>query len=514
VNFPSVSLLLVLGLLSVGKEAAGAAAVGATAAGAANPLSPTVGAKPAVPSLTLTSCQLEDPSKVSVVLAECGDLSVPENPGDPNGRHIKLRVARVPAINRHKQPDPLFVLAGGPGMAATTFYASAAFSFERIHRDRDIVLVDQRGTGQSNPLNCAIDDDDLYRASDTEVADDARRCLTTLQKTAHVEFYTTSIAVQDLDRVRAALGYARINLYGASYGTRVAQHYVRRFPSQTRSVILDGVVPTQLALGPATALNAEQALSHILARCAHDAECSKHFGDPSVAYRSLRNSLQAHAVPVNLADPTSGESSKIEFTSYHLATVLRLASYTAEQAALLPLMLQSATASANFTPLASQFLMVNRSYGDALAYGMHNSVVCTEDVPFWDLSMVNRAELEKTYLGTAQLDGLKSMCSVWPRGPIDSDFHLELHSDVPALLLSGGDDPVTPPADAEQARRGFSHSLHIVMKGFGHGQLTAPCVDRVMAKFVGLGGIEGLDVSCVQNDTPMPFFLTVGGPSP
>src|SRR5882757_8852708 len=463
--------------------------------------------------LALTACKLEDPSKVAIVLAECGDLSVPENPAEPGGRSILVRVARVPAINRHKQPDPLFVLAGGPGMAATTFYASAAFSFERIHRDRDIVLVDQRGTGKSNPLNCALDDDDLYRASDAEVAANAHRCLATLEKTANVAFYTTSIAVQDLDSVRAALGYQRINLYGVSYGTRVAQHYVRRFPDRTRAVILDGVVPPQLALGPATALNAEQALMRILARCANDSECKKRFGDPAASYHSLRSSLQAHPVPVSLADPTSGKPSKLDFTEYHLATVLRLGSYTAEQAALLPLMLHSATASVNFTPLASQFLLVNRSYGDALAYGMHNSVVCSEDVPYWDLQKVNRAELEKTYLGTAQLDGLKSMCSVWPRGPIDADFHAQLHSEVPALLLSGGDDPVTPPADAEQARRGFAHGIHIVMKGFGHGQLTAPCVDRVMAKFIALGGIEGLDVSCTRNDTPMPFFITVGGAS-
>jgi pimeloyl-ACP methyl ester carboxylesterase len=527
-------MLLVMGLLSGGRGALcatdtrNADAVVATSRGTAasttiagTPDSRVVAAAPQAttgsvppPVLTLTSCQLEDPAKVSVVLAECGDLSVPENPADPGGRHINLRVARVPAINRHKQPDPLFVLAGGPGMAATTFYASSAFSFERIHRDRDIVLVDQRGTGHSNPLNCALDDDALYRASDAEVAADARRCLTTLEKTAHVELYTTSVAVRDLDRVRTSLGYARINLYGVSYGTRVAQHYVRRYPSQTRTVILDGVVPPTLALGPETALNAEHALTQIFARCASDAECSKQFGDPSASYNSLRASLQTHTVPLTLADPTSGESSKLEFTSYHLATVLRLASYTAEQAALLPLMLHSATVSANFTPLASQFLLVNRSYGDALAYGMHNSVVCSEDVPFWDLSKVSRAELEKTYLGTAQLDGLKSICSVWPRGPIDPDFHAQLHSDVPALLLSGGDDPVTPPADAQQARHGFIHSIHIVLKGFGHGQLTAPCVDHVMAKFIALGKIEGLDVSCVQNDRPMPFFLTVGGPSP
>jgi pimeloyl-ACP methyl ester carboxylesterase len=496
VNYPTVLLLLALGFFSAAGTAQGA----------------STGVTPA--PLALTSCQIEDPARVSVVPAECGDLSVPENPADPNGRRISLRVSRVPAINRRKQPDPLFVLAGGPGMAATTFYASAPFSFERIHRDRDIVLVDQRGTGRSNPLNCALDDEDLYRATDTEIAADARRCLTTLEKTARVEFYTTSVAVQDLDTVRAALGYQRIDLYGVSYGTRVAQHYLRRFPNRTRSVILDGVVPPQLALGPATALNAEQALMRILSRCANDVECSKHFGDPSAAYRTLRSSLQAHPVPVSLDDPTSGEASKFDFTGYHLASVLRLASYTAEQAALLPLMLHGATESANFRPLAAQFLLVNRSYGDVVAYGMHNSVVCSEDVPFWDLTKINRAELQKTYLGTAQLDGLRSICSVWPRGPIDPDFHSQLRTDVPVLLLSGSDDPVTPPADADQARRGFSHSVHIVMKGFGHGQLTAPCVDRVMANFVGRGGVEGLDVSCVQNDRPLPFFVAVGGPSP
>jgi pimeloyl-ACP methyl ester carboxylesterase len=464
--------------------------------------------------LALSACQLEDETKVSVVSADCGELSVPENSSDPNGRHIRLHFARVPAINRRKQPDPLFVLAGGPGMAATTFYATASLSFARIHRDRDILLVDQRGTGRSNPLNCAQDDKDLYRASDAEVTADARRCLATLEKTANVAFYTTSVAVQDLDSVRAALGYQRINLYGVSYGTRVAQHYVRRFPDRTRSVILDGVVPPQLALGTATALNAERALTRILERCANDSECKKHFGDPFVSYHTLRNSLQVHPVSVSLADPTSGESSRLDFTGYHLATVLRLGSYTAEQAALLPLVLHSASESANFTPLASQFLLVNRSYGDVVAYGMHNSVVCSEDVPYWDLAKVDRAELEKTYLGTAQLDGLRSICSVWPRGPIDSDFHTPLHTDVPVLLLSGSDDPVTPPDDAEEARRSFTHSVHLILKGFGHGQLSAPCVDRVMANFMSRGAVEGLDVSCVQNDRPLPFFVTVGGPSP
>jgi pimeloyl-ACP methyl ester carboxylesterase len=524
VNHPGTSFLLAIGLAAAinahglrptfQRVEATRYMQPALRAGKSSPPSPADGPAVAAGGLELTSCQLEDPVRVSVVGAECGDLSVLENPAEPTGRRIKLRVARVAAISRRKQPDPLFVLAGGPGMAATTFYASAAFAFERIHRDRDIVLVDQRGTGQSNSLNCKLDDDELYHAGSSEVVAETRHCLTSLEKTADVRFYTTSIAVKDLDQVREALGYERINLYGVSYGTRVAQHYLRRYPSRTRALILDGVVAPQTVLGPETSLDAEQALTHILGRCIADRECHEHFGDPSLAYHKLRDTLQAHAASVSLPDPTSGAALKFDFTGYHLANVLRLASYTAEQAALLPLMLHSATDSNDFVPLASQFLLVSRSYGDVLSYGMHNSVVCSEDVPFYDLAKINRAELEKTYLGTAQLDGLRDICSAWPQGPVDADFHAPLRTAVPVLLLSGSDDPITPPADAELARHELTHSVHVILQGFGHGQITAPCIDRVMANFMARGAVEGLDVSCARNDKPLPFFISTGGPAP
>jgi pimeloyl-ACP methyl ester carboxylesterase len=471
-------------------------------------------ADPATASPSLSPCQLEHPMRLSVVPAECGELSVAENPANPDGRHIALHIARVPAISRRKQSDPLFVLAGGPGMAATAFYASAAPAFERIHRDRDIVLVDQRGTGRSNALSCELNEDVLYQASDTEIVTEAKRCLAGLATHADVALYTTSVAVQDLDRVRAAFGYERINLYGVSYGTRIAQHYVRRFPQRTRSVVLDGVVPAQLALGPGIALDAESALISILSRCTREPDCRNRFGDPTAAYHTLRASLRAHPVPVSLPDPTTGEPSRFEFTSYHLATVLRLASYTPEHAALLPLILHGASESGDFSPLAAQFLLVNRSYGEVLAYGMHNTVVCTEDVPFYDGTHIDRGRLEQTYLGTTQLDGLRNICQIWPRGPIDADFHDPLHTDVPVLLLSGSDDPVTPPAYAELAKRGLTHSLHVVLQGFGHGQLAAPCVDRVMARFVDRASVSGLDVSCTHDAKPLPFFTSLNGPPP
>ncbi len=465
------------------------------------------------PALSLEPCEIEDASHFNVLAAECGTLEVPENPAAPQGRTIQLFIARAPAISRRKSPDPLFVLAGGPGMGATTMYAGTSPAFARIRRDRDIVLVDQRGTGKSNVLNCAFDDDALLRSTPSEVQAETRRCLEQLRQHADVAFYTTSIAVRDLDRVRAALGYEQINLYGGSYGTRVAEHYLRRFPEHTRTLILDGVVAPELALGPAIALDAEAALDNVFARCVKDAACKQHFGDPQQTYQQLRTSLQSRAVPVSFADPTTGEPAHLDFGPLHFATVLRLSTYNSEQAAVLPLMLQLAQNSGNYAPLAGQFMVMLRSYGDVLAYGMHNSVVCTEDVPFYKPELIDRAQLARTFLGTTQVDALLSLCSGWPRGPIDADLHAPLKSDTPVLLLSGGNDPVTPAASAEQTMKGLTHSLHIKLDGLGHGQLGAPCMDRVMAQFIQSASVE-LDVSCTRAARPMPFFLSPAGPAP
>jgi pimeloyl-ACP methyl ester carboxylesterase len=483
-------------------------------AAAASPAPPPAAPPPASAALVLTPCEIEHPLRLAVLPAECGVLNVAENPQDPRGRQIGLYVARVPAVSRRKLPDPLFVLAGGPGAAASDFYAGVAAVFARVQRDRDIVLVDQRGTGRSNRLDCPGDEDLTYRASDAEIKVHARQCLAILATRASVAYYTTSLAVQDLEQVRAALGYARINLYGASYGTRVAQHYLRRFPQRVRSVILDGVVPVELAIGPDTALDAEVALHDILGRCAHEPACKARFGDPMDDYQAVRAALKVSTVPVSVHDPATGEDTPFEFGRDHLASVLRLLSYTSEYAALLPLMLHAAVEREDYGPLAGQFLLAERSYGGAIAVGMHNSVVCSEDVPFFDPARVDRKRLAATYLGTAQLDGLATVCSLWPRGPVDADLHAPLVSAVPALLLSGSDDPVTPPAYAAQAARAFPHSVSLVMQGFGHGQLTVPCMDRVMAQFVAQGAVLGLDTGCTRAARPMPFFTSVNGPPP
>ena len=310
------------------------------------------------------------------------------------------------------------------------------------------------------------------------------------------------------------MGYQQINLYGVSYGTRVAQQYLRRYPQHTRSLVLDGVVPPEVSLGADMALDAERSLKQILARCAREAECAARFGNPEQAYHSLWQTLLGHPVPVAVTTPVKGERTHFDFTTMHFATVLRLSIYSSEPTTLLPLLLHEAEESKDFSHLAAQFLLLTRSYTDIVAAGMNNTVACTEDIPFYDPKKVDLTTLGNTFLGTRQIDGLLAVCKVWPRGPMDPDFHAPLHSAVPTLLLSGTDDPVTPPEYAQTASRGLPNSLHIVLQDFGHGQLAAPCVDRVMAQFVNRGSVAGLDVSCTRQAKPMPFFISLNGPPP
>lgn len=476
-------------------------------------------AAPSAPTLAFTPCMLEHPSGLSGVKAECATLEVPENLSGV-GRRITLSIARHPAISERKAADPLFVLAGGPGMGAQEMYTGAAGAFARINRDRDIILVDQRGTGRSTPLQCAADPTLLGLEGPTPppavrdaLLDTAtRQCLDTLQAKHEVAQYTTSAAVRDLEAVRVALGAAQINLYGVSYGSRVAQHYLRRYPDRVRSLILDGVLPAGLAVGPAIALDAEAALGMILRRCAAQPACRKAFGDPADIYRTLRARLTAAPREVRLPDPRSGALRTVVFGPAHLATVLRLSSYSTPTAALLPLAMHEAVTKDNYLPLASALLMQLDTVPQSIALGMHHSVVCAEDLPF--IGEVDRARLATTYMGTDLIDPLRRICALWPRGPVDDDFRQPLTSSVPTLLLSGSADPVTPPAYAEAVLRGLSDARHVVLQDEGHGQLGATCMDRVLRDFIAAPAPAKLDLQCLEKRRASPFFTSLAGPTP
>ncbi len=464
--------------------------------------------------LQLESCRLEHPRGLSSVDARCGTLVVPENPAEPSGRHIRLAVAVIPAISREPRPDPVFLLAGGPGQGAREAFVPLMGALAGIRRDRDLVLLDQRGTGLSNPMNCDIpeeawNDEDVSAESFRSMAED---CLNALP--GDPRFYTTSVAVRDLDAVRDALGYERINLYGGSYGTRVAQHYVRRFPDRARSVVLDSVVHPTLALGPSLALDAETALRGSFARCAASPACAARYPQLGEQFDTLRDRLHISPVDVDLADPVKATPSAMRFTAGHFALAVRMLSYSDRTASLLPLLVDEAEGRGNFAPLAAQAEMVRGELEQSLAYGMHNSVVCTEDLPFLDADSVDRDALRASYLGETMLDGLEAMCSVWPRGVMDPDLKQPLDSPVPALLLSGSLDPVTPPAYAVAAAAGFRDSLHVVFEGKGHVQLGLACAERLVRRFLAAGTAQGLDAACADEVEPAPFFLSFNGGAP
>ncbi|MGH8222423.1 MAG: alpha/beta hydrolase, partial [Woeseiaceae bacterium] len=436
----------------------------------------------------------------------------PLDPTEPESPTLALKVAIVPALSLEPALDPFVPIAGGPGQSAVAFYAAYADAFEAVRKRRNILLLDQRGTGESASLDCDIDDEVIDgRFSIEQTLEETVNCLGRLEHDPRL--FSTSVAVQDLEALRIVLGAPQLNLYGVSYGTRVAQHYLRRFPDTTRSVILDGVVPPQLPLGPDIALEAQRALESIFARCAESQPCRERFPSLANEFAALRERLSQTPVVLQLSHPLTAKTEELAFGAQELAGAIRLLSYHPSTVALIPLLIHEA-ARGNVGPLASQFLMLSERMADALSIGMHNTVVCAEDVPYIDPDRVDRGQLDATYIGSVQLDALEAICSVWPRGPVDDGFRAPVSSDRPVLLLSGEADPVTPPRYADLAAVRLRNARHLTGPRQGHGQAARGCMPEIIGRFVASASVDGLDADCYERVHAMPFFLDFSGPAP
>jgi pimeloyl-ACP methyl ester carboxylesterase len=458
----------------------------------------------------LSDCRLYASEGAYGIKARCGVFERLLDPTDPNSTVLQLNVAVVPALTLEPEPDPFMPIAGGPGGASTNFYAGWSHAFERVRRDRDILLMDQRGTGKSELMACDFGDEVIEgQLSTEETIAYTKQCLDQLPHDPR--FFTTSIAVQDMEALRVALGYPSLNLYGSSYGTRVAQHYARRYPESTRSVVIDGVAPPQIALGPDIAIEAQKALESIFARCSEEIACNEAFPDIVQRFDNLRADLARTPASVELAHPVSGKITTVTFSHLELAGALRMMSYRPNTVALIPLLINEA-ADANFIPLASTFLAVTESMGDQLAIGMHNSVICTEDTPFVD--DVDYSSLESTYMGPLMMEALVTICSVWPAGVIDDDLRLPLTTSSPVLLLSGSADPVTPPYFADLAAVDMENARHLTGINQGHGLATQGCMPRILGQFVKTASVDDLDTDCLERLFAMPFFTSFSGPAP
>lgn len=456
-------------------------------------------------ALEFEPCTLAPEFAITSVEAQCTTLSVPENREAPDGRHIDLAIAWVPTEGE-SSTDPVFMLAGGPGQGARESYPNAAPAFRDILRDRDVILVDQRGTGDSNRLSCrnAAGENAFTAQDDTSLEGAvrfARDCAAQLGERADLRFYTTTDAVADLDAVRQALGVASINLVGISYGTRVAQQYARLHPDTTRSVILDGVVPNTIALGNDHAKNLDAALALHYAHCKETEACTKAFGDPETNFRRLAAELKATPRTVGFRDAVNGEWRESTLTYDYLAGLMRMSSYAPTVAAILPLTLHEA-ANGRYDTLMAQSEMLMRQVGDQIQHGMQLSVLCAEDVPGLT---VDPADAD-TVLGTQFVDFLLAQCGVWPHGKAPDGFNDPVTANVPVLLLSGELDPVTPPRYGDMVAEHWPNARHLVLRGQGHNAILVGCMPKLAARFIDTLDAAGLDATCLDSLTYTPPF--------
>ena len=452
------------------------------------------------PGIALTDCALKSPGIENQVDAKCGSLPVPEDPADPQSRQIHLSIAVVEAIRRSPEHDPLFVLVGGPGQSAIETYPAISPTLFRVHEKRDIVLVDQRGTGKSNPLRCLDPESEILE--DEEVLALLKECPEKLE--ADLRFYTTDIAMQDLDRVRSALGYESINLYGVSYGTRAALVYLKMHPARVRSVVLDAVVDPAFVLYQDVAQDGQQSLELFFARCEADTACSSTYPSLRSEFDAVLGELEEGPVDTTIPHPVTGKPLELTITQSSFANIIFNTLYASDLVAMLPFAIHQAYAEDNYAPLITQAYLLDAGIYD----GMFYAVACTEDAP-----LVTRSGESGSIFGSSVEDFVE-VCEAWPRGEPPNVVHERVVSDVPVLMLSGEADPITPPWHAEQLTGSLSNSLHLIFGGMGHGNSASDCTSRIVDSFIETASISGLDTTCVESVQPPPFFVDFSGPEP
>lgn len=457
----------------------------------------------------LEGCRLEGLGRPAL----CGTLEVPEDRDEPAGRRIGLHVVVVPARASRAAPDPIFLLAGGPGQAITRVGGGIVGLLDELRRDRDFVLVDQRGTGDSHALRCEGEERlDAAAALRPELVmeEEVEACLGALE--ADPREYVTEAFVTDLDEVRNALGYETINLWGGSYGTRAALAYMRRHSDRVRSAVLDGVAPPTMAIPLFAARDAERALDRVFESCAGEAKCAEAYPELEAELRGLLVSLDERPAEARVSHPRTGEILELTITRDLFASGVRGLLYSPDVSSLLPLLVRRAR-EADYSTFVTAVLAFAESAEEAITPGLMLSVLCAEDLPRVG---PERAETEHadTFLGDAMLRPFREACALWPHGAPAPDAAEPVSSDVPTLLLSGELDPITPPAWGEEAAAHLARSRHVVVTGAGHGVTAVSCVPDLIADFVKSGDATSLDTTCLEGWERPPFFLDYAGPAP
>jgi len=438
----------------------------------------------------------------------CGTFSVYEDRSAKAGRKVGLNIVVIPATRATPAAEPVFWLEGGPGGAATQSAGPVSQNYLRVLRnDHDLVFVDERGTGKSNPLKC----DDI---GENPANPDAyfgklfpspmvRACREKLEKTADLKLYTTAIAMDDLDDVRDALGYKRINLAGASYGTLAAQVYMRKYPERIRSAFLVGIVTPGFKLPLPFARAAQNALELLFQDCAADRECHGNFSNLKREFYDVLSRFDHGSLKVTLISPATKREQFVTLERESYVEHLRALLYSTAGARFVPYVVHQAFLN-NFIPFGTVAVRFNLG-GPATSRGLYFSVTCAEAIPFITEQEIV-AETRGTFLGDRRVRAHIAACAEWSRGDIPKNFTDPVKSEIPVVMFSGEADGSTPPWIAEAAVKFWPNGRQIIAPHTGH-QIDGPCTWDLMQAFFKTASVSQLDSSCVEN-AKRPRFAT------
>ncbi len=442
----------------------------------------------------------------------CGKYAVYENRAAMSGRMISLNVIVAPAYASAPQPDPVFFLAGGPGQGQARIASASEDALMReLRRDRDLIFIDQRGTGNSNNLDCSLNPRNTVQDYFTElfIPEQVARCQRTLSEKAELQFYTTNVAVEDLAQVRAALGYEKINLYGVSYGTLVALEYLRRFPQDVRTLALAGVSTPAAQLPLQFAQGTERAMKRLLEDCSADPACAAAYPNLTNEFAIVLVQLDGGAFTTGFHGQTRNDSEPVRLSRAVFVEQLRLMLYNHGSARLIPLMIHAA-AHGDWTVFAK---IRARSSGNsvfAASTGVYFTVTCSESVPF-----ITENDIVKYTNGTIvdeyRVRRHQRACQEWPRAPVLAEFLESVKSAAPALMLSGEIDPATPFEFAQAALTDLPNGRHIILRNTPH-SYGSECASHLIVKFIAEGSAKDLDESCAARLRRPPFLTELLAP--
>jgi pimeloyl-ACP methyl ester carboxylesterase len=439
--------------------------------------------------------------------ARCGTLQVPENRDRPGGRQLSLHVVVIPASSGAPAREAITFFGGGPGQAATDFIGiQGLLGPARV--TRDLLFVDQRGTGRSSPLECNFRDPaDLQTFVDHFIPPErAAACRDSLARTADLSRYGFPPLAHDVDAVRAALGYERMDLWGGSYGTRGALMYHRMYPHRVRSMVLQGLVPPAFLQPADYATDMQAAVDGLMVYCRADAACNAAFPNAAQELRTVAERLGRQPATAEVLDAPTGRRVRLTLPRGTFVETIRRMLYNPTGANRIPYVVHQAH-EGDFRPMLREVLADRRTMEES-SWGLYLSIICSEDMPFIDPAAV-AAQNGRTLLGDYRYRQQADACRGWPTYTPPAGYHQQVRSDVPTLLLSGELDPVTPPRWGAMAAEALPNALHVVVPGGAHGYGGMPgisCVDSLMVRFLVLGSAQGLDTSCVRQIRRPPFL--------